>query len=187
MLPIWRRSKIKQEMRALLTQKRRILTKEQISEASSAIISRIEELPEWQSANVVLLYYPVHGEVDMRPLLESWKDRKTLLLPVAHSRTIEVRPYAGHDDLRKGRFRIPEPQTPAYMGKIDMIIVPGVAFDRKLRRLGRGGGYYDRFLRRNKNIPHVAVAYDFQIVKEVPVTILDQRVSCIVTSSEVIR
>lgn len=187
MLPIWRRHKIKQDMRAILMQKRRILTKEQISEYSAAIISKLEEMPEWQNAQSVLLYYPVHGEVDMRPLLEKYKDEKLLLLPVAHRRSMEIRKYMGHDNLRMGRFRIPEPQGPAYTGKVDMIVVPGVGFDRQLRRLGRGGGYYDRFLKNYRHAPHVAVAYDFQIVKEVPVTILDKRVSCIVTPTEIIR
>ena len=74
-----------------------------------------------------------------------------------------------------------------YTGDVDLIIVPGVAFDRKLHRLGRGGGYYDRFLRQYKKAAHVAVAYDFQIVKEVPSSWFDRRVTCIVTEKEVIR
>lgn len=187
MSPFWRRRKIKSEMRALISQKRRILTEEEVNRLSQDILRQVEELPEWRSAKTVLVYYPVQGEVNTRPLLEAWKDTKTMLLPVAHRRTMEMRQYVGRKDLKKGRFGIPEPQTPAYTGSVDLIIVPGVAFDRQRRRLGRGGGYYDRFLKQYKHIPHVAVAYDFQIVKEVPVTWFDRRVTCIVTPTEIIR
>ena len=187
MTPFWRIAKIKSEMRSLITQKRRILTDEEVNSMSQAILQKVEELPEWRAAKTVLVYYPVKGEVNTRPLLEAWKDSKTMLLPVAHRRTMEMRRYIGRKDLKKGRFGIPEPQTPEYTGDVDLIIVPGVAFDRKLRRLGRGGGYYDRFLRRYKHIPHVAVAYDFQIVKEVPAGWFDRKVTCVVTPTEIIK
>ncbi len=185
--PAWQRKKIKENIRAILTQKRRILTKEQVAEYSAAIRERLEGMPEWQNAQTVLLYYPIHGEVDTRPLLEAWKNEKTMLLPIAHRSTLEMRKYIDHDNLRAGRFRIPEPQGEAYIGKVDLIIVPGVAFDRKRNRLGRGGGYYDRFLKRYTNIPHVAVAYDFQIIKEIPTTIFDRKVTHIVTPTEIIK
>lgn len=187
MLPIWHRHKIKQAMRGLLTQKRRIMKKEEVEEASRAIRERLVNLPEWQDAKVVLCYYPIHNEVDIRPLLEEFREQKTLLLPVAHRRSMEVRPYAGHDDLKAGRYGIPQPQTAAYDGKIDLIIVPGVAFDKHLHRLGRGGGYYDRFLRHYHRVPKVAIGYDFQIVKEVPTTFLDEKVSKIITPSKIFK
>lgn len=185
-LPIWHRHKIKQNMRSLLEQKRRIMRKEEVEEQSKAILRMLTARPEWKEAKVILCYYPIHNEVNVRPLLEEWGDRKTLLLPVAHRRSMEVRPYAGHDKLKRGRFRIPEPQTEKYVGPIDLIIVPGVAFDRHMHRLGRGGGYYDRFLKGHPHTPKIAVAYDYQLVKEVPTTLFDRKVSAIVTPTEYI-
>lgn len=185
-LPIWRRNKIKKEMRGLLSQKRRIQTEEQVAAASAAICEKIETLPEFQQAQAVLLYYPIHGEVDLRALLEKYKEEKTMLLPVAHRHSLELRRYIGRKNLRKGHFGIPEPQTPTYTEDVDLFVIPGVGFDRKKRRLGRGGGYYDRFLKRFKHTKNLAVAYDFQIVKEVPVTLFDQRVQKIVTPTEII-
>jgi len=185
-LPFYHRKKAKEEMRSILGQKRRILTAEQVAQWSTAIREQLVALPEWQDAKTVMLYYPIQNEVDVRPLLEEYQDQKTLVLPVAHRHTMELRCYTGHKNLRKGRFGIPEPQGNEYSGPIDLIVVPGVAFDKKRHRLGSGGGYYDRFLRKFKLTTKVGIAYDFQITKEVPTTFLDQRVSKIVTPTNVI-
>lgn len=186
---MWRRHKEKEDLRAILEEKRRILEKEQRDEYSEAIISRLVELPEFKAANVVLAYYPIKNEVNLRPLLEECRDKKVVLLPAVtrHGRRLELRQYAGREDLRRGRFGIPEPQTPKYKGGVDLVIVPGVGFDEDLHRLGRGGGYYDRFLKCRPNTPKVAVAYDFQIVRDVPVDRHDRKVDVVVTPSRVIR
>lgn len=185
-LPFYRRKKIKNAMRGLLTQKRRILTEEQVAESSSAICERLEQLDAFKEAKTILLYYPIHGEVDLRPLLEKYKEEKNMLLPVAHRSSLELRRYIGRKNLKRGHFGIPEPQTPTFNGHVDLFIIPGVGFDRKHHRLGRGGGYYDRFLRRFRHTLSIGVAYDFQIVKEIPTNILDKRVHQIVTPTEVI-
>lgn len=182
----WYLQKRKADMRELLSQKRRVQPKEVAARASEAICSRLEALPEFQRAQSVLFYYPIHGEVDVRPLLEKYQSSKVVLLPVAHRYSLELRPYAGRKDLKRGRFGIPEPQTRKYKGHIDLIVVPGVAFDRQLNRLGRGGGYYDRFLKKYQLTTKVAVAYDFQMVDEVPVNKRDHKVNLIITPNEVI-
>ena len=63
----------------------------------------------------------------------------------------------------------------------------GVGFDRQLHRIGRGGGYYDRFLKKHPEAKKVAVAYDFQIVDHVPVSFFDQKVDAIITPTTIIR
>lgn len=187
LLPAWRKQSVKKAMRGILEQKRRILTDEQIAAQSADILAHLEALPEFQAAKVVMAFYPIRHEVDMRPLLNKYKDEKVILLPVAHRQTIELRRFIGRKDLKLGRFGIPEPQTPTYDGpRPDMIIVPGVGFDRKHNRLGRGRGYYDRFLRSMRGAMKVAVAYDFQIVKEIPHNFLDKKVDRIITPTEVI-
>lgn len=187
-MPIWHRHRIKQNMRALLTQKRRIMRKEEVEEASVAILQRLEATPEFIKAHTILCYYPIQNEVNVRPLLEKYKEEKMMLLPATPSRRrMEMRPYAGHKNLHRGRFGIPTPQTTPYKGKVDLIIVPGVAFDKHLSRLGRGGGYYDRFLRKHPLAVKVAVAYDYQIVPAVPTTFLDMKVQKVVTPSQIIE
>lgn len=166
----------KNQMRELLTQKRRLLTKEQILEQSALIISQLEQLPCFQAAKTVLLYYPMHNEVNLLPLIKKYKKEKTFLFPVVQRKLMTACPYEGNAKMHRGKYNIPEPTTDPYMGKIDLILVPGVAFDLQGNRLGRGGGYYDRFI---KSQPHtttlVGVAYDFQLVDKVPANRHDQK------------
>ncbi len=168
-LPWKRRKRLKQELRAVISQKRRILTKEQVSEDSHNIVQQILALPAFVKAKRIMIYYPVHNEIDLRALIESAPE-KQFYFPVTHRRSIEVRPYAGEEQMKRGKFGIPEPQTAAYTGKLDLIFVPGVAFDKEGHRMGRGGGYYDRFLKRFRRTTKIGVAYKFQRVKKVPTT-----------------
>ncbi len=172
----------KNQMRELLTQKRRLLTKEQILEQSALIISQLEQLPCFQSAKTVLLYYPMHNEVNLLPLIKKYKKEKTFLFPVVQRKLMTACPYEGNAKMHRGKYNIPEPTTPPYRGEIDLILVPGVAFDLQGNRLGRGGGYYDRFI---KSQPHtttlVGVAYDFQLVDKVPANRHDQKMHHVIT------
>ena len=128
-----------------------------------------------------MMYYPIQHEPDLRPLMDEFFQEKTILLPVAHRKTIEMRQYKGRDDLHQGKFGIPEPTGTAYKGEPEVIIVPGVAFDEKCNRLGRGGGYYDRFLKHFHKAKKYAVAYDFQVVQKVPMTSFDAQIDSVLT------
>ena len=133
-------------LRAIVEQQRRMMSPEEVTSQSAAIIAQLEQMSAFREAKTVLLYYPIHNEVDLRPLLTKYEGQKTFLLPVTHRRSMEVRPYDGEDMMRKGRLGVPEPQTETYRGAIDLILVPGVVFDQHRHRIGRGGGYYDKFL-----------------------------------------
>jgi 5-formyltetrahydrofolate cyclo-ligase len=157
LLPQQRLHRAKQRMRELLIQKRRMLSDEDRTNMSAAILEQLEKMTVFQEAKTVLLYYPKNNEVDVLPLFKRHKD-KTLLLPVTHRNGMTANPYEGNDKMHRGNFGIPEPTTPAYEGKIDVIIVPAVAFDKNGNRLGRGGGYYDRFLKNNPT--QLSLAWD---------------------------
>lgn len=187
LLPTFRIRKAKQEMRELLVQKRRLLTEEQIQDYSARIIEQLEQLPCFQQAQTVLLYYPIRNEVSLLPLFKKYKNKKVLLLPVTHRKYIDACPYLGNALMKRGKFNIPEPQTEPYKKPIDLILVPGVAFDREGNRLGRGGGYYDKFLRSQHHTVTIGVGYDFQIVDEVPIERNDIRVKYIITPTQTIE
>lgn len=171
----------KKELRGIIEQKSRVLHSEDRARYSKLLCEKLRNLEAFQKAETVLLYYPVRNEVDIRPLLHEFKDKKVLLLPVAHRRYLEVRRYVGRSELRRGRYGIPEPKGLAFTGTPDLIVVPGIAFDRNCNRLGRGGGYYDRYLKRYSNIPVVALCYEYQLVKKVPMGIHDHRVDAVLS------
>jgi 5-formyltetrahydrofolate cyclo-ligase len=179
----WLRARREQSaLRAVVEQRRRMLSPEQVAADSALIIAQIEQMSAFREAKVVMLYYPVHNEVDLRPLLTKYEGQKTFLLPVTHRRSMEVRPYDGEDMMRKGRLGVPEPQTPTYDGPIDLILVPGVVFDQHCHRIGRGGGYYDKFLRKHPYTKKIGVCYTFQLKKHnVPHTWRDHKMDRIVT------
>lgn len=184
-LPWIRIRKEKSSLRAIIEQRRRIYDKDKAAADAEAIIERIERMPEFQQARTVLMFFPIHNEVDLRALMHKYMNQKTILLPVSHRRSIEIRPYIGDDNLKKGKLHVLEPQTPTYKGEIDMILVPGVVFDHHRNRIGRGGGYYDRFLRHQKNSIKVGICYDFQLrKKEIPHQFFDRKVDRVVTPTQ---
>ncbi len=180
--------KEKKALRGIMEQRRRIITADKVEEYSQVIIERIEQMRHFKEAKVIALYYPVHNEVNVKPLIEKYWQTKTILLPVAHRhRKMELRPYRGEELMRHGRYNIPVPLTEKYSGPIDLIIVPGVAFDEHCNRLGRGGGYYDKFLKNHRYTYTLGVCYDNQIRKhqDVPHSDFDKPVNKVVTPSRV--
>ena len=179
----WFRSRREQgALRAVVEQQRRMMTPEEVAEQSAMIIAQLEQMSAFREAKTVLLYYPIHNEVDLRPLLTKYAGEKLFLLPVTHRHSMEVRPYDGEDMMRKGHFGVPEPQTATYKGAIDLILVPGVVFDHHRHRIGRGGGYYDKFLSRHLHAKKVGVCYSFQLKKhEIPHMIREPKMDRVVT------
>ena len=186
LLPSSRLLREKRRMRELLVQKRRVMNAEVRKELSAAILSQLERMTSFHEAKTVLLYYPINNEVDVLPLFKRYKHDKMLLLPVAHRHEMTVSPYEGNDKMHRGKFHIPEPTTPAYTGPIDLIVVPAVAFDKAGFRLGRGGGYYDRFIKKHSEATLIGVGYDFQLVDKVPAQRHDQKVHRVILPSQTI-
>ena len=161
---------------------------------SRAIAEQALSLPETAGASHILLYYPLPDEVDTRPLMNHlFKARKTLYLPTTDEgegiTPVRILPD-DLEDLTTGHLDIPVPRTlrPVMPEVIDLVVVPGRAFDRDLNRLGRGGGFYDRFLcQTGPEAVMMAVAFACQIVDRVPSGPHDMPVDIVVTENEVIR
>ncbi len=187
LLPQRRLHRAKQSMRELLIQQRRMLSAEDRAKYSALVLSQLEKTTVFREAKTVLLYYPKNNEVDVLPLFKRYKRDKVLLLPVTHRDGMTANPYEGNDKMHRGKVGIPEPTTPAFEGQIDVIVVPAVAFDKMGNRLGRGGGYYDRFLKKQTHATIIGVGYDFQLVEEVPVRKHDQKMHRIILPSQTIQ
>jgi len=155
--------------------------------ASAQARALLAEQERWKHARSVLLFAPMAEEVDIWPLLaEALSAGKQVALPrfVARTRTYEVcQIHEPGADIQIGHFGIREPAShcPSLVSNhLDLILVPGVAFDLCGRRLGRGKGYYDHLLAALRGTT-CAVAFDQQLVDAIPVEPHDVCLNCILT------
>ena len=167
----------KDELRELIRKQKRQFTPQQLEELSLPIIARLKA--RLTEAQTIMAYYSLPDEVCTHQLIDELvAEGKTVLLPrVLDEETMELRRYTGRHDLREGAFHIMEPVGALFtdFSSIDVALIPGVAFDDRGHRLGRGRGYYDRFLSSLRTVPTelIGLCFDFQKVKEVPVDEFD--------------
>ena len=172
---------LKDELRKYISQQKRQFTPQQLAQLSFPVLDRLR--PLLCEAKVILAYYSLPDEVDTHALInELVVEGKTVLLPkVLDDTTMELRRYTGPQDLSEGAFHIMEPIGLSFkdLSQIDIALIPGLAFDQQGHRLGRGKGYYDRFLTAYTG-KTLGVCFDFQKVAEVPVDIHDVGVDKVV-------
>ena len=150
---------------------------------SAEIVAALEAHPAFRAANTILLYHSLKDEVDTHAFIRKWSREKRILLPVVTGDDLELRLYTGPEDLTIGAYGIEEPTGALFTdySAIDLIVVPGVAFDRNGNRLGRGKGYYDRLLPRIPSAYKIGICFPFQLVDEVPAEPFDIRMDEIIT------
>jgi 5-formyltetrahydrofolate cyclo-ligase len=158
---------------------------------SGAIVERLLALPEAVDARTVMVFWSFGSEVDTAPLI-SWllDDGRTVALPRTEGPEIVPVTYQRGDAVRSTGYGAMEPPFGRVLGaeELDLVVVPGVAFDGRGNRIGYGRGFYDRLLsRRRPGVPAVAIAFGMQVVDAVPSGGADRRVDAIVTENEVIR
>jgi 5-formyltetrahydrofolate cyclo-ligase len=150
----------KKKVRKEMFEKRMGLPIEFLETESKRICEKIKGMKEYRNAKVVALYFPIKNEVDVLQLCED--KSKIFLLPRLENERLVFAPFGSLEELKKGRFGIPEPVAPEWKGCIDVIIVPALAFSPTKHRLGYGKGYYDGFLKKVDPFK-IGVAFDFQI------------------------
>ena len=157
---------------------------------SRAVRQRLYRLPVWRRAKTLLCYVAIDGEVETRPLLaRALAEGKRVAVPVVPLGSHRIAAVEIEDVRRDLRFRGPlgAPEPTHRNGRIpleqlELVLVPGVAFDRQGRRLGRGGGHFDRFLARiPPGIPRIGLAFRFQVVEQLPSESHDQPVWRVIT------
>lgn len=154
------------------------------------IRERVRALPEMQRAKLVGSYVGVHSEVDTRVLIEDLvMDKVRVAVPVIESAgTMRLAEIASLGDLVMAAHHIPEPPTPhKLVPSVDVMLVPGLLFTLCCERLGNGGGYFDRALAAMPQALRVGLAYEEQIVDELPVEAHDEPLDVIVTDERVLR
>ena len=179
-------------LRREMLARRRVFSAAERKEASRSICARAARLSMLKEAQTIMLYASMAEEIDLVPFMESLlADGRRIVLPEITGRgTMEARELPAMDALTDGAFGIatPDPTRGSIVPpeEIDVIIVPGAAFSSDGGRLGLGGGYYDRFLPRARNAVRLVLAFDFQIVPDVPMGVQDARVDVILTERRMI-
>lgn len=187
------KSRLRQKMRAL----RDSLSAEDRRERSRGIFQNLDSLPPFRVAELVLFYASFGSEVDTWEMMErSQRCGKRIALPRVEQGSGNLLAFEISDlggDLRPGYRGIPEPQgtggRKVKEEELGLIIVPGLVFDRRGYRLGYGKGYYDRFLSHlsRRRIPSAGLAFDFQVVEELPTSPRDVPLDWIITEERIIR
>lgn len=163
----------KKELRQYIRKQKKLLTEEQLREQSQPIIQKLLAHPRILSAKVVLMYHSLPDEVGTHEAIEKLIDAgKVVLLPVVvDDTTMELHQYTGSQNMHNGFFDIKEPSGNIFTDftNIDVAVIPGMSFDEKGNRLGRGKGYYDRFLGKISKTYKIGLCFPFQHFPKIPI------------------
>jgi 5-formyltetrahydrofolate cyclo-ligase len=161
--------------------------------SSAQLCVRLQETTFWQNAASVLFFAPLPDEPDVWPLLEETASGKRIAAlsryDLADQTYVACRIQNPRTDIALGQFGIREPKgrcAEIGLGRLDLILVPGVAFDLSGHRLGRGRGFYDRLLAETGGLK-CGIAFDEQIVGEVPAAGHDQEMEFIITPTRCVE
>ena len=164
----------KEAVRKQLLEKILSLASQEVERRSKNVENNLQKLSDFINAHSIMVYYPLKGEVNLLGMVRKILNEKAICFPFIKGK--DLIPYQVKDlgkDFMVGPFGVKQPiplrtvqMTPE---ALDLVIVPGIAFDRHRHRLGRGAGYYDRFIKRlSKKARTIGVAFDFQMLENLP-------------------
>jgi len=163
---------------------------------SSIIIDKLKNTDEYKNSTNIMVYMDFKNEVNTKIFIqEALSEGKKIIIPYTDMKNIEIIPVEIKDfsDLVMCKFGYLEPKkekidNPYDVKLIDLVVVPGVVFDKNKNRVGFGKGYYDRLLINRKNsCKAVALAYEFQVLEEVPANEHDIKMDMIITEFNIYK
>ena len=179
----------KNEIRANMKERRAALTADEREEKSRAAALALLGTDEYKRARSIMLYRPIGSEMDTSYIAKAaHADGKCVLYPVTDEESRKITPVKAEADAEfvRGGFKIPEPVGEVYDDKIDLIVVPGLAFGRDGMRLGYGKGCYDEFLNRAA-ATRAGLCYELQLTDTLPCEAHDEKMNMVVTENEIIK
>jgi 5-formyltetrahydrofolate cyclo-ligase len=184
---------MKKQTRKNLIFIRKNLSRQDVIEKSKKIKSKLFSLNEFKQASTILFYVSYDNEVYTHDMIkELLTIKKNIVVPIAckKNRSLILSKLENWDDLSVGSYNILEPKKDRInkinLDSIDLIIVPGVGFDEKGNRIGHGKGYYDKLLKKSKQVTSIGLSFECQILKNIPTGIYDIPVNIIVTEKRII-
>jgi 5-formyltetrahydrofolate cyclo-ligase len=187
---------MKQELKDNIFRKRNSLTKTEAEQKSIRIKENLLSLDEFKRSENIMFYISFNNEVDTQNFIKELlrNKGKNIIVPfvVKGESILQLSEIKNFDDLEPKTFGILEPKENKILkfnpDNLDLIIVPGIAFDRNGNRIGYGHGYYDRFFKNlKKNVKKIGLAYDFQLVDKIIPHEFDIPMDLIITESRVIN
>lgn len=178
---------IRDEMKKM----RRALSPAEIAAKSGLVREKLFSVPEIKRAAAVMTYISAFREVDTAKIIETlFCENKRVAVPVSDTETETITPsyISSGRAMRKGAYGISEPDVivPADENDFDVIIVPGIAFDKSCRRIGFGKGYYDKLLCRTRAFK-IGLCYDFQLLESIPSDSHDILMDMVITEKNILR
>lgn len=185
---------MKDFLRKELKEKRHKLSVKEVANKSSYIEIQLDKIISKLNVKNIMLYYSFKNEVSTEKYITKLLNNDfNVILPYSQIPTKAIIPYLiknPEKELSKSSFGILEPNiniTPVFpIDKIDVVIIPGIAFDIDGNRMGFGAGFYDRFLIKNENMIKVALCYDFQLLNSIPNEPHDVKMDIIITEERVL-
>ncbi len=176
----------KRDMRRKVKALRSMLLESEKAAAAEEVFSRLETTAAFMLADRILMYHSLPDELSTRRFLDKWHSKKRFYLPRVNGVNLDILPY-DESRLELGAFHIEEPTGNEVVDPedIELIVVPGVAYDRKGNRLGRGKGFYDRLLQTTK-ATKIGVGYEFQMFDSIPVEPHDVKMDMVITQNTTI-
>lgn len=177
----------KSEMRNIIKAKRKALTKDEVQQKSKLVENEFLKSDIYKKAESIMLYMPIQNEVDTSGIIKTaLSDGKKLVFPVTENGSGKITPFFANSETEfvKGNFSVPEPicSKAAKPEEIDVILVPGIAFDSSGNRIGFGKGCYDKFLSRCTAL-RVGVCYDFQLCERIAADVHDKKMDYILSEN----
>lgn len=184
---------IKETLRKKIKEKRENLSQEEKKNLSFIIREKFLSLCEIEKAQIIMSYMDFKNEVETRKINEILLQKgKKVLVPRVSDDKEKIIPVEITGEYKKGKYGIDESIGKDYLGKdIDIVIVPGIVFNKNCERIGFGKGYYDKFIseieKTEKKILKISLAYDFQIDNTFKKEEHDKSVDMIVTEKRIIK
>ena len=181
----------KKILRKQISSVKKLIPLEEKIRRSDAVMERLLEHLEYKKSKKILFYWSMDDEVFTKEaVIQAYNEGKEVYLPVVEGDNLRIRLFEGAAAMVAGEsFAIPEPSNESpevFIDDIDLVVVPGVAFDAQCSRMGRGKGYYDRLLSAatKEGQPYtIGVCCDFQIVPKVPVEECDKPLDCVISET----
>lgn len=177
----------KDEARRQAKARKSLLTDLERKTAAQKVFDLVEKTAAFMLAENILMYHSLIDELSTHDFIDRWSARKHFFLPRVNGVNLDILPY-DKSRLHLGSFNIEEPDgdDTVDLSEIELVIVPGVAYDRRGNRVGRGKGFYDRLLADTKAVT-IGVAYECQLYDEIEIDEFDVPVQYVITENGVIK